>query len=46
MNDTRLKAANLPDIQASTEADGLAQGLSPAEYARACEICGRAPNLL
>ncbi len=46
MSDTGLSAANLPDIQASTEADGLAQGLSAEEYARAVEICGRAPNLL
>ena len=46
MTDPRLKAADLPDIQTSTEADGMAQGLSAEEYARAVEICGRAPNLL
>ncbi len=39
-------AANLPDVQVSTEADGLGHGLTAEEYARACEICGRAPNLL
>ncbi|MCA8929172.1 MAG: phosphoribosylformylglycinamidine synthase II, partial [Alphaproteobacteria bacterium] len=46
MTTDRIPASDLPDIQASAEADGLAQGLSPEEYARACEICGRAPNLL
>lgn len=46
MTAVRLNASDLPDIQASAEPDGLAQGLSPAEYARACEICGRPPNLL
>ncbi len=45
---TRKKktAPVLPDLQASTEADGVAQGLSAEEYARAVEICGRPPNLL
>jgi len=46
MNTDRIPAADLPDIQVSTEADGTGQGLSAAEYARAVEICGRAPNLL
>jgi phosphoribosylformylglycinamidine synthase subunit PurL len=44
MADDRLD--NLPDIAISTEQDGFGHGLSAEEYARACEICGRAPNLL
>ena len=38
--------ANLPDIQASTEQDGIDGGLSAEEYALACQICGRTPNQL
>ncbi len=38
--------ANLSDVQRSTEADAIAGGLSPEEYARAFEICGRTPNVL
>ena len=41
-----MNVENLPDTEVSTEADGLAHGLSADEYARAVEICGRAPNLL
>ncbi len=37
---------NLPDIQPSTEADGIAGGLSPEECALAYQICGRTPNQL
>ena len=36
----------LPDIEPATEADGIAGGLSPEEYALACQICGRTPNQL
>ena len=41
-----MPLAELPDVEISTEADGIAGGLSVEEYALACQICGRTPNQL
>jgi phosphoribosylformylglycinamidine synthase II len=41
-----MPLADLPDVLISSEADGIAGGLSAEEYALACQICERTPNQL